>query len=232
MRDWSLRLAAAVFALANLAVLGAAGYDRLGPERARLSVEECRLVVRADAGGLWPMLSGAAAPVSLMSESLYLPGESQRPKAARLAEFGFSVEPQSEQPAAQAAYVAVEADGPAVDRYSAPTGAAAPPPLIVRDVAAEAETLLTRYGDRAGIAVAKGLADVTVADGTVAFTPQLRRQRLHVSRAVRRELAELSPQRGEDCRSRFMAEIVYGAAFAPRLARLRPLERIENDPQN
>jgi len=227
MTAWSLRIALGVFALANLVVLGVAAYDRLGPEHGRLTVEECRLIVNGQALGLWEMLGDSAAPLALRAVSLYRPRSGPRPEAERLAEFGFSVDPEGRQPPAKRAFVALEADGPALERYEAAQSGAAAGVIVVRDVAVDPETLQTRYGTRSGLAVTKGLADVTVSEGEVSLAPRLRRDRLHLGRKARRDLADLAPQETEACRSRFMAEIVYGAAYTPRVARLRPLERVE-----
>ena len=231
MSLWGLRVALAIFALANAGLLAATAYDRLGPQHGRLAIESCRLDIDPNADGLWEMVSGDGAPITLRVAGLYMPKGDPRPQATQLADFGFSVDPEARQPAAMTAYVALEAHGPAVEAYAAQQDAAAPRPLVVRDVARGPDLLAGRYGGADGIALARGIADIAVSDGAVRLVPRLRVMRLHAGRAERQRLAERVRERGEPCRSEMLVEIAFGARYLPRLDGLRPLERVEGAAQ-
>lgn len=226
MSLWCLRAALVIFALANAGMLIVSAYDRLGPQRGRLIIESCRLVIDPTADGLWEMIAGGSAPLTLDNVGLYMPKGDRRPQAARLAEFGFSVDPEAPQPAPMTAYVALEAHGPAVDAYAERLDPDATRPLVVRDVAREPDLLAGRYANDAGVALARGIADIERSEGGVRLVPRLRVDMLHVGRADRRRLEDLAPSPGEPCRTTMLAEIAFGAAYSPRLVRLRPLERV------
>jgi len=220
----SLRIALGVLLLGNAGLLAAAAYDRLGPTYGRLAIEECRLEIVPAADGLWDMLTGRAAPLRLRTASrLMVPGE-LRPRAERLAALGFSVDPDAPQPAPRTAYVAVEAHGPAVDAYAETLPPETARPIVLRDVSLDEQLLIDRYAGRSGVAIAKGIAGIALKNDAVRLVPKLRVTHLHADHADRRALAEFGASREEPCRSRFLAEIVFGASHAPRLERLRPIE--------
>jgi len=228
MSLWCLRAALAIFALANAGLLAVTAYDRLGPQRGRLAIESCRLEINPKADGLWEMIMGTAAPLALESIGFYMPKGDVRPQATRLADFGFSVDPESAQPAAMTAYVALEAHGPAVNAYAERLGPEATRPLVVRDTARAPDLLEGRYAGEEGVALTRGLADIVNSDGGVRLLPHMRIERLYVDRSDRQRLEELAPSPGEPCRSRMLVEIAFGASYLPRLAGLRPLETVKD----
>jgi len=227
MSFWCLRLALGIFALANFGLLATVVYDRLGPQQGRLVIEDCRLEIDPAADGLWAMITGRGRPVALDSASFYMPAGETRPAAARLADFGFSVDPEAPQSPAMTAYVAVESHGPAVEAYSEQLEPTAPRPVVVRDVAIDADRLAARYSGGDGIAIARGIADIVRTDSTVSLVPRLRVHRLQLDRNIRRRLEEaLAEREGGPCRSRILVEIAYGATYSPRIVGLRPLEQV------
>ncbi|MFQ5347184.1 MAG: hypothetical protein ACE5ED_04990, partial [Rhodothalassiaceae bacterium] len=154
-----LRIAIGIVLLAHLGLGLLAAYNRLGPERGTLLLDECRLRVDPGGDGLIAAVIGHRAPLALVTISHYAPAASGPPPAERLAAFGFSVDPESNVRAVpRHAHVLVEAEGPQVDAIARHLSAAAPRPVLLIDAAPEAGFLRPLLGNGRGRALARGIA--------------------------------------------------------------------------
>ena len=221
-----LRVALGIFVLANLGLLLLAGYNRWGPGRGTLMIAECRLVSDPGGDGLIDALLGRRAPLELKTLGRYLPLAESRPLAERLATFGFSVDHERARDApAKRAYVLVEAEGPHVAALARTLPQGAPPPLVLSDLARDPDRLRSRLEGHPGAAVAKGVVGVREGPQGVTFDLRLATTALALPAADRALLRRLGPPPEGPCRSRFIAEIAYGALSDPIVRGLKPLER-------
>lgn len=218
---WSLRTAVAVLILAFAGLGAGAAFNHVGAPSGRLIVEECRLAA-APGGGLLADLFGGPPSLAIQTETFYRPAGPRRPLPAVIADAGLDAGG-----AAMHGFAAIEADGPAVDAYAAreTLGAGDPRPLILRDFARDYDALARRYAETPGVAVARAVLSAERRDGVLrpVVAPAVKRPAL--TRIQRAYLASLPP-REAPCRSRFLAEIVYGALGNPFVAALRPLQRV------
>lgn len=235
----ALIVAAAAWAVANAVVLAGAVWNRMGAPTGRLVIDECAL----EAG------YGAKPRLRLVATSFYHPPEATDARTT-LADLGFP-------PAGQdrfandgrRAFVAVEVDGDAVRAYRAGLVGEADRVMdqrpVVRDAAADVQTLSDRYAGRRQVAVTHGVVRPRPAmprpqDGAAADAPDapdeptlslsLRVTDLHLSLDQRRTLAELTPPRADDCAPRFEAVIDYGRRRHPWVADLRALPPADDPP--
>ncbi len=221
-----LRVALGIFALANLGLLLLAGYNRWGPSRGEVVLAECRLVSDAGGDGLFVALLGRRAPLRLRTLGRYMPSGKTRPLAERLAAFGFAVDYESARVApARRAYVLVEAEGPHVAALAGTLPQGTQAPLLLSDLARDPGRLLPRLQGHPGAAVAKGIVGVRNGPQGVSFDLRLATTTLALSAADRALLRRLGPPPEGPCRSRFIAEIAYGALSDPVVRGLKPLER-------
>ncbi|RMD88530.1 MAG: hypothetical protein D6807_05550 [Alphaproteobacteria bacterium] len=221
-----LRIAIGIVLLAHLGLGLLAAYNRLGPERGTLLLDECRLRVDPGGGGLIAAVIGHRAPLALVTVSQYAPAGSGPPAAERLAAFGFSVDPERNAKAVpRRAHVLVEAEGPHVDAVSRGLPPGAPRPVLLVDVAPEAGPLRPQLGDGRGRALARGIVAPLRKGDAVILGLRLAAPHLAIAAADRALLRRLGERPAGPCRPRFVAEIAYGAASDPLVRNLRPLER-------
>lgn len=227
----ALIVAAAAWAVANAAVLAGAVWNRMGAPTGRLVIDECAL----EAG------YGTRAGLRLAPVSHYHPAEPVD-QAAALAALGFGPIDGDRHPAdGRRAFVAVEAAGDAVDAYrdhiTGEADRAMDPRPVVRDAAADPQTLTARYAGHAGVAVTRGIvrprlsgSDGNTDTGGATLVPSLRITDLHLSLDQRRYLWSLPYKRADDCTARFQAIIHYGRRWHPWVADLRPLPPADDPP--
>ena len=219
-----LIVAAAAWAVANAAVLAGAVWNRVGEPTGRLVIDECALDARY----------GDKPRLRLVATSFYHPTEAAD-AGTTLADLGFPPAGQDRFASdGRRAFVAVEVDGDAARAYRADIAGEADRVMdqrpVVRDAAADAQTLSDRYTGRRQIAVTHGVvrphpamptADTPDAPDEPALSLSLRVTDLHLSLDQRRTLAELTPPRADDCAPRFEAVIDYGRRRHPWVADLR-----------
>ncbi|GEQ97040.1 hypothetical protein JCM17844_06770 [Iodidimonas gelatinilytica] len=222
---WAFLLGALFYLVGMGTPLISAMLNRLGADQGRLSIEECRLITGPN-GGLLAMLKGDGAAIKLEADPYYFPKGEPRPQAERLVAFGFSKNSSLLETAYPVkATVVLESDGPAVAAHSG-DDAAIHPSLVVRDADREKARLNSVYGGQPNTALARGWVTAKTVEETVVLTPNLMVSDLRLSQGQRRLLAGLDPQALDgDCRSRFLAEIVYGAKGDPIVVSVRPLDR-------
>ncbi len=221
-----LRVAFGILVLANLGLLLPAGYNRWGPARGTFLLTECRLRVDPSADGLFAALLGTRAPLGLRTLGRYMAPAGSRPLAERLAAFGFAADDEVAMAApARRAYVFVEAEGPHLAALAETLRENAPLPLLLSDLARRPGPLLPRLRGHPGAAVAKGIVGVRKGPQGVTFDLRLATATLALSAADRALLRRLGPPPEGPCRSRFTAEIGYGALSDPIVRGLRPLAR-------
>ena len=233
----ALIVAAVAWAVANAVVLIGAVWNRMGEPTGRLVVDECALETRY----------GATPRLRLVATSYYHPAEGTD-AGTTLADLG--VQPVDEDRFSndgRRALVAVEVDGDAARAYRAglagETDQAMDHRPVVRDAAADAQTLSDRYAGRRQVAVTHGVArprpamprpqedaatDAPEEPHEPALSLSLRVTDLHLSLDQRRTLSGLTPPRAGDCTPRFEAVIDYGRRWHPWVAELRVLSAVDD----
>lgn len=218
-------IALVLYGLGLFPILGSAMINRLGPERGRLSLDNCRLTTDSEAG-LISMLKDGNDGIRLDTRSSVAAAQTIPALADRLAAGEPVIREKTGPARTLSGYVVLDKSEEALAAWQKaqpekPTHS----PLIIRDGNRDMDRLVQKYNGKADMAIARGRLKTEVISGKTMQQMWLASPNPTLPQHARAILQDLpvAAQHTGACHPRFLLEIHYGALGDPWVSGLHPL---------